>query len=198
MQIWWLLCEIRDCLTDLRVGALDVDGLQINMEADYKGVPSFRAALQLMGCDGQCGGTAHRLQKAQASLLSQQCVHTELTQANCPWEGITWWEKREGRLKTKQKKHTHTHTKSNFCKLDPCHIPILMERRFWVWPVKLDIKVFCELIIQIQSDGSTSVWVGSSMLLLRNTNPDWSLIVWTVCFKDVIWKTNQPAVWTKP
>lgn len=109
MQIWWLLCEIRDCLTDLRVGALDVDGLQINMEADYKGVPSFRAALQLMGCDGQCGGTAHRLQKAQASLLSQQCVHTELTQANRPWEGITWWEKREERLKTK---HTHTHTKS--------------------------------------------------------------------------------------
>lgn len=85
-----------------------MDGLQINMEADYKGVPSFRAALQLMGCDGQCGGTAHRLQKAQASLLSQQCVHTELTQANRPWEGITWWEKREERLKTK---HTHTHKK---------------------------------------------------------------------------------------
>lgn len=46
--------RFRDCLTDLRVGALDVDGLQINMEADYKGVPSFRAALQLMGCDSQC------------------------------------------------------------------------------------------------------------------------------------------------
>lgn len=49
------------CLTDLKVGELDVDGLQINMEADYKGVPSFRAALQLMGSDGQCGGTAHRV-----------------------------------------------------------------------------------------------------------------------------------------
>lgn len=54
--------EIQDCMTDLRVGALDVDRLQINMQADYKRVPSFRAALQLMGCDGQCGGTAHRLQ----------------------------------------------------------------------------------------------------------------------------------------
>ena len=68
-----------------------MDGLQINMEADYKGVSSFRAALQLMGCDGQCGGTAHRLQQAQASLLSQQSVHAELTQAHCPREGITWW-----------------------------------------------------------------------------------------------------------
>lgn len=68
-----------------------MDGLQINMEADYKGVPSLRAALQFMGCDGQCGGTAHRLQQAQASLLSQQRVHAELTQAYCPGKGIAWW-----------------------------------------------------------------------------------------------------------
>lgn len=79
------------CLTDLRVGELGVDGLQINMEADYKGVPSFRAALQLMGCDGKCGGTAHRLQQTQAFLLSQQCVHAELSQAYCPRKGIAWW-----------------------------------------------------------------------------------------------------------
>lgn len=82
---------MRICLTDLRVGALNMDGLQINVEADYKGVPSFRTALQLMGCDGQCGRTAHRLQQAEAPLLAQQSVHTELSQAYCPWEGITWW-----------------------------------------------------------------------------------------------------------
>ncbi len=68
-----------------------MDGLQINVEADYKGVSSFRTALQLMGCDGQRGGTTHRLQQAQASLLSQQRVDAELTQAYGPREGITWW-----------------------------------------------------------------------------------------------------------
>lgn len=76
------------CLTDLRVGALDMNGLQINMEADYKGVASFRAALLLMRCDGQCGGTAHRFQQAQAPLLSQQSVQAELTQTYRPRKGI--------------------------------------------------------------------------------------------------------------
>lgn len=82
--------EIQGCLTNLRVGALEVDGLQINMETDDKGVSSLRAALQLMGCDGQCGGTAHGLQQTEASLLAQQSVHTELTQAHSPRESITW------------------------------------------------------------------------------------------------------------
>lgn len=65
-----------------------MNGLQINMEADYKGVPSFRAALLLMRCDGQRGGAAHRFQQAQAPLLPQQRVEAELTQANCPRKGI--------------------------------------------------------------------------------------------------------------
>ena len=67
-----------------------MNGLQINVEADYKGVPPFRAALQLMGRDSQRGGTAHRLQQAQAPLLSQQRVHAELTQAHRPRKGIAW------------------------------------------------------------------------------------------------------------
>lgn len=65
-----------------------MNGLQINMKADYKGVPSFRAALLLMGCDGQRGGAAHRFQQTQAPLLSQQCVQAELTQTNRPRKGI--------------------------------------------------------------------------------------------------------------
>lgn len=76
------------CLTDLRVGALDMNGLQINVEADYKGVPCFRATLLLMGCDSQRGGAAHRLQQAQAHLLSQQSVQAELTQTYGPRKGI--------------------------------------------------------------------------------------------------------------
>lgn len=72
-----------------------MDRLQINMETDYKGVSSLRAALKLRR-DSQCGGAAHRLQQAQALLLSQQGVHTELTQADGPREGITWWCKHVG------------------------------------------------------------------------------------------------------
>lgn len=79
---------MQACLTDLRVAALDMNGLQINMEADYKGVPCFRAALLLMGCDGQRGGAAHRFQQAQAPLLSQQCVQAELAQTYRPRKGI--------------------------------------------------------------------------------------------------------------
>lgn len=66
-----------------------MNGLQINMEADYERVPSLGAALRLMGCDGQRGGAAHWLQQAQAPLLPQQRVHAKLTQAYRPWEGIT-------------------------------------------------------------------------------------------------------------
>lgn len=55
-----------------------------------------------MGCDGQRGGTAHRLQQAQASLLSKQRVHTELTQAYCPWECIAWWREGKTRIRTKK------------------------------------------------------------------------------------------------
>lgn len=79
--------------TDLRVGALDVDGLQINVQAHYKGVPAFGAALQLMGCDGQGGGAAHGLQQAQAALLAQQRVHAELAQAHRPREGVAWMQR---------------------------------------------------------------------------------------------------------
>lgn len=82
---------MRASLTDLRVGAFDVDGLQINVEAHYKGVSPFGVGLQLMGCDCQGGGAAHRLHQAQASLLAQQGVHTEMAQAHRPREGVTWW-----------------------------------------------------------------------------------------------------------
>lgn len=81
---------MRVRLTDLRVGAFDVDGLQINVETHYKGVPPFGVSLQLMGGDCQGGGAAHRLHQAQTPLLAQQGVHTELAQAHCPGEGITW------------------------------------------------------------------------------------------------------------
>lgn len=95
--------SVRFTHTDLRVAALDVDGLQINMEAHYKGVSAFRTALKLMGGDGQGGGAAHWLQQAQALLLAQQSVHTELAQAHRPGEGITWWKtcgtEREGCIK---------------------------------------------------------------------------------------------------
>lgn len=84
-------CEMRVRLTDLRVGAFDVDGLQINVETHYKGVPPFGVSLQLMGCDCQRGGAAHGLHQAQAPLLAQQGVHTEVAQAHRPREGITWW-----------------------------------------------------------------------------------------------------------
>lgn len=84
-------CEMRVRLTDLRVGAFDVDGLQINVETHYKGVPPFGVGLQLMGCDCQRGGAAHGLHQAQAPLLAQQGVHTEVAQAHRPREGITWW-----------------------------------------------------------------------------------------------------------
>lgn len=94
-------CEMRVRLTDLRVGAFDVDGLQINVETHYKGVPPFRVSLLLMGCDCQGGGAAHGLHQAQASLLAQQGVHTELAQAHRPREGITWWEQAQSTGETK-------------------------------------------------------------------------------------------------
>lgn len=88
-------CETQHCLTDLRVGALNVDGLQIDVEADYERVASFSAALKLMGCDGQRWSAAHRFQQTQALLLAQQRVDAELTQADCPREGITWGQTRQ-------------------------------------------------------------------------------------------------------
>lgn len=95
-------CEMRVRLTDLRVGALDVDGLQINVEAHHKGVPPLGVGLQLVGCDCQRGGAAHGLHQAQAPLLAQQGVHAELAQAHRPGKGITWWWKTQ-RTEKKQK-----------------------------------------------------------------------------------------------
>lgn len=88
--------EIPICTTDLRVGALDMDRLQVNMEADYKGGPFLRAALQFRR-DGQSGSTSHGLQQAEALLLSQQGVYAELTQADGPWEGVTCQTPKQGK-----------------------------------------------------------------------------------------------------
>lgn len=77
-----------ECGTDLRVGALDTDGLEVDMKAHDEGVPALGAAVQFVRGDGQRGGAAHRLQQAQAALLPQQGVHAELTQADGPREGV--------------------------------------------------------------------------------------------------------------
>ena len=80
-------------LTDLWVGALDLDGLQVHVETHHEGLASL-AGLRPVGGDGQRGGAAHGLQEAEAVLLGQQGVHTKLAQADGPGEGITWLEGR--------------------------------------------------------------------------------------------------------